>query len=63
MSDVDVSVELRAFYEARDCIEKGRWMDCTYEWRSVRKTAIIDGSQPPEKERIKAVLIGEHLGL
>jgi hypothetical protein len=54
MSDVDVSVELRAFYEARDC---------THEWRSVRKTAIIDGSEPPEKERIKVVLIGEHLGL
>jgi hypothetical protein len=46
-----------------DCIDEGRWMDCTHEWRSVRKTAIIDGSQPPEKDRIKVVLIGEHLGL
>jgi L-lactate utilization protein LutB len=45
------------------CIEEGRWMDCTHAWRSVRKTAIIDGSQPPEKERIKVVLIGERLGL
>jgi hypothetical protein len=37
-------------------------MDCTHEWRSVLKTAILDGSELPEKERIRVILIGEHHG-
>ncbi|HVN97827.1 MAG TPA: lactate utilization protein [Syntrophorhabdaceae bacterium] len=45
------------------CVKTGKCADCYHEWRICRYTMIIEGQMPPDRNRIKVVLVGEPMGI
>ncbi len=50
-------------YSALACVQTGRCVDCSSEWKLCCNTVVIEGVFARAKGRINVVLIGEELGI
>ena len=45
------------------CAKTGSCADCNHTWRICRYTTIIEGANPPRKDCLHVVIVGERLGI